>query len=572
MLKRKNFFIQACLMIIFCVFFALPAMAEEQINDFSVDIRINQDATIDVSEIIAYDFGSEEKHGIFRDLPYKYKTKGGNFTLRYSDFSVTDNTGKEIKFTVESKGNNKRIKIGDADAFVSGQVRYAIKYKVERAFNFFADYDELYWNATGNEWITPIKQSKTTIYLPVSVSADSLRFTCYTGPSGSTAECVSSRLNYVAENMVDKIIFSDDSLRAGEGVTAVIGLPKGMIKKPSALKSFFDIAKDNIIVLLPLAVFFYFFSLWKKTGRDPKGRGIIIAQFDAPDNLSPAEVGTIIDENAQKKDISAEIINLAVRGHIKIDKIQEKSILHADDYELLKLKSAIADLNEFQAALLKALFGAKNKVKLSELKNKFYKDLKIITAKVYESVANKGYFLKNPNSERIKYFSIGIAVIFFGIFFGMLFGTIGNFSIIACGLIVIIFGKFMPKRSAKGVLAREHILGLKTYLGVAEKDRINFHNAPSKNPEVFEKLLPYAMVLGVESAWAKQFEGIYKENPSWYQDAHMGNFSAVAFVHSLNSFQTNASTIISSTASSGGSGFSGGGSGGGFGGGGGGSW
>lgn len=580
MLKRKTILLLSFGLLLFAGI--ASARAAEQINNFEAVLTINSDGSINVSEAIAYDFGTEQKHGIYRDLPYKYQTASGNFKLRYSDFAVADGKGQAMNFTVESKGNNKRVKIGDANATVTGAINYVINYKVERAINYFDDYDELYWNVTGNSWMTPIKQSKTTVILPASASADALRLACYTGPSGSADKCVSSRLNFSAENTADKIIFSDDSLRANEGVTIVVGLPKGIVNEPPAFRAYLEIAKDNYIVLLPVIIFFYLFYLWKKSGKDPKGRGTIIAEFDAPDDLSPAEVGTIIDEQAQKKDISAEIIYLAVRGYIKIEKIQEKNILNADDYELTKIRTDTSGLNEFQNTLLKALFGENEKIKLADLKNKFLEDLNIITKKVYQSVVEKGYFSKNPQMERIKYSVLGVVIIILGIFLKQFFGTIYLASFAVSGLIVVIFSKFMPKKTVKGVLAREHILGLKTYLSVAEKDRINFHNAPhlrqgfggqaEKNPQIFEKLLPYAMVLGVEKAWAKQFENIYLTNPAWYNDSGMGNFSALAFTHSLNSFQANANSIISATASSGASGFSGGGSGGGFGGGGGGSW
>jgi len=148
------------------------------------------------------------------------------------------------------------------------------------------------------------------------------------------------------------------------------------------------------------------------------------------------------------------------------------------------------------------------------------------------------------------------------------------FNFVLVGITVAVFGLVMPARTKEGVLAREHILGLKSYLQVAEKDRLKFHNAPDKNPKTFEKFLPFAMVLGVEKEWAKQFEGIYNTNPSWYSDPSMGNFSAVVLASGLNNFGNMAQTTLSSKPSSsgGGSGFSGGSSGGGFGGGGGGSW
>jgi uncharacterized membrane protein len=129
----------------------------------------------------------------------------------------------------------------------------------------------------------------------------------------------------------------------------------------------------------------------------------------------------------------------------------------------------------------------------------------------------------------------------------------------------------MPKRTLAGAKLAKQVLGLKLYLNVAEKDRLEFHDAPAKTPERFEKLLPYAIALGVETQWAKQFEGIYNTPPSWYNDRY-GTFSTLALVGSLNHFHSVSSSTLSSSPHSSGSGFSGGSSGGGFGGGGGGSW
>jgi uncharacterized membrane protein len=215
-------------------------------------------------------------------------------------------------------------------------------------------------------------------------------------------------------------------------------------------------------------------------------------------------------------------------------------------------------------------------VRLSELKNKFYKSLKDIKDSVCASVVGKGYYREDPNSAKKICGTIAGIVVFGAIFFGSnLFGVIGIASLVISGFIIFAFGIIMPAPTKKGALAKEYILGLKEYLQVAEKDRIKFHNAPEKNPEHFEKLLPYAMVLGVEKEWAEQFKDIYLQNPSWYNDPSGANFNSLILVNSLSSFSTSANSTLASmpsSASGGGSGFSGGGSGGGFGGGGGGSW
>lgn len=146
------------------------------------------------------------------------------------------------------------------------------------------------------------------------------------------------------------------------------------------------------------------------------------------------------------------------------------------------------------------------------------------------------------------------------------------FLLIPTFIVYMLFWQLSPVKTEHGVAIKEHLLGLKLYLKVAEKDRLAFHNAPEKMPEVFEKLLPYAMVFGVDKAWAKEFESIYTTPPSWYEGSQTGHFSAIAFTSSLSSFSSLTSSALSSTP--GGSSGSGGGgsSGGGGGGGGGGSW
>ena len=563
-------------LIVMGLFSALPVWAQEIIENFEVDIAINSDASIMVTEKIDYNFGGEQKHGIYRDIPVKYKARGGNYNLRIIGLAVTDAQGKPYLFEVLNKGKYKRIKIGDPQENVTGKKEYIINYQVKRAINYFAGYDELYWNATGYEWPVAIEQVKTEVNLPQSVNSNEVKVECYAGPVGSTRHCVSDRYVYSGQDMVSDLVFTHDRLKAGEGLTVVVGFPKGLVVKPFVFQLAIDILKDNWVLAIPFITFIVLFYLWFTRGRDPKGRGTIIAQYQAPNDLTPAEVGTIIDEKAHKHDISAEIINLAIKEYLKINRIEGKGILKSDDYELYKLKEGDDIINKFESKLFKALFSSDKKViKLSDLKNKFYKDLEKIKKEIYQSTVTKKYFLKNPNKVRGAYLGVGIVILVLSWFSGPIYSWFGVISLAISGLLVIIFSFFMPRKTRQGVLAKEHILGLKQYLTVAEKDRIKFHNAPEKNPDHFEKLLPYAMVLGVEQDWAKQFEGIYDKQPDWYNDSSGAHFSAFALASSLNSFQTKANTILASrpsSASSSGSGFSGGFSGGGFGGGGGGSW
>jgi uncharacterized membrane protein len=622
----KNLFLLIFLLLIinFSLLIAAPAAQAEQIDNFDVIIKINQDSSIDVTERIDYNFGNLNRHGIYRDIPYKYKARGGNFKLHISDFEITDINGQEYTHKISNQLKYKRIKIGDADKTVSGNRTYVISYKVERAMNYFDDHDELYWNVTGNEWDVPIIKSSALIITPESVSSNNIAYKCFSGKIGSKAECTSSNIKYSKKGEVANVLFENDYLSNREGLTAVLSIPKGAIYEPNIFEKLLEIFKNNLIFLLPMLVLFFLYKKWQVEGKDPEGRGVIVAQFDAPDGLTPAQVGTVYDEVVHRKDVSALLISLAIKGYLKITRIEDDAVIFkTTDYLFERLnESAEKDLKRYEKEMLDALFTKKNIkdsikdmkmalakydkadnnnfvynllvkyinhidikhnesekkdvpniVKLSSLKNTFASKYQKIENHIYDSLVDDGHFPKNPKKVRGLYTVVGVVFSFTSFFFGAIlmpiFGIFGIISWLLTGLMIIIFGVFMPVKTKLGVETREHILGLKKYLEVAEKDRIKFHNAPEKNPEQFEKLLPYAMVLGVEKQWAKQFEGIYDQEPSWYSGA--GRFNSVALTSSLGSFQATTNNTMMSTASGGGSGFSGG-SGGGGGGGGGGSW
>jgi uncharacterized membrane protein len=323
------------------------------------------------------------------------------------------------------------------------------------------------------------------------------------------------------------------------------------------------------------------FTLWYRKGRDPKGKGVVIAQYEPPRGLSPIELGTINNERVNKRDIASIIIDLAVKGFLKIKYLPKT---FSKDYEFIKLKEAKDISNSSEQKMFVGIFGTKERKKLSELKNKFLTTVSDITKDVYASVTNQGYFVKNPAKTRLLYSIISIVICAGGaLFFGpILFDLTGvstsssvivynEVAVILSGVIVGTFGWFMPRKTPLGAVVKEEIQGFKLFLSVTEEERLKFHNAPAKKPELFEKYLPYAMVLGVEKEWAKQFEGIFTEPPSWYE-GNWTTFSLVNFTSNLSSFSSTASSSMMSTPSSGGGGFSGGSSGGGFGGGGGSSW
>ncbi|MBU1177875.1 DUF2207 domain-containing protein [Patescibacteria group bacterium] len=541
----------------------------EKIQNFDVHIAVNEDSSINVTEKIVYDFAELQRHGIYRDIPYKYKARGGRFSVKLSDFKVVDEKDDGYAYTVSKQDDKKRIKIGDADRYVSGVHAYLISYKVQRALNYFGEHDELYWNATGLEWQVPINWSGATIKLPQEITPDKLQTACYTGVYGSTTSACQIE---VKENG-EVTFITDGQLRAYEGLTIVVGWPKGVVSQPALLQRTIWFLQDNYYFFLPFIVFAFSFAYWWIRGRDPKMQGAVVAEYEAPDGLSPAEIGTIVDGKVDNKDITAELIDLAIKGYLKI----KQTGLGKKDYRLIKLKEPDSLSSDYDKKLMEGLFGSGNEIEMKTLVNSFYKDMKIISNQIYTAVTSQGYYAKNP--VRAKFgclFIVGIIALFGSFWLG---GIMTNFffgaSVFISGLIMMIFSMFMPKRTSKGTETLRRILGFKEFLNVTEKERLKFHNPPKMVPKMFEKLLPYAMALGVEGKWAKNFENIYKQQPDWYEGYQGGSFNSIYLTSALSTFSTNSASVMvsqPSSSASGGSGFSGGGSGGGGGGGGGGSW
>ena len=553
--------------IIFCVFSARYVYAEN-ILSFHSDIIINTDASVNIEENIVYDFGDVQRHGIFRTIPIKYKTDIGMRSIKITDIEVFVD-GNKAHYKKSKKNKNLEIKIGDANRTITGKHTYKIKYSVKGAINYFEDHDEFYWNVTGDDW--PVDMMNVTADVN---SPGNTKLKCFQGSYGSMRECV-----IVSQDDMHAS-FNFNTVVSGEDSTIVVGLVKGVIYKPSFIQKIMWFLADNWIAFLPIVVFVWAFNTWRRYGKDPQGSGTIVPYYDVPENLSVAEVSAVINNTLKTKDISAMIIQLAIKGYIKIKQEKVGTVFKSTRYTFYKVdddKKNQKTLSDEEEDLLQYLFsyGKNGVVTTDDLEDKFYTKVDKLQSKTLEQIKEKGFLPKESDYRGAMFIIVAILQ---SIVLGVLTAFFGGIAIVVAIInfvMLIVFAIIMGHRTKSGVEMKEKLLGLKLYLETAEKDRIKFHNAPKKNPERFEKLLPYAMVFGVEREWAEQFKDIYNEQPDWYQDSTGQAFSSVVLADSLSSFGDTASSAVSSSpssAGSGGSGFSGGGSGGGFGGGGGGSW
>ena len=317
---------------------------------------IDEDSSVIVKETIEVEF-HQSRHGIYREIPFKYRDEFGKvITTPTRVLSVTDESGKPWKYQVKKAGHLVNIRIGDAKRYVKGNQTYVITYEVENVILFFNDHDELYWNVTGNYWKAPIKEASATVSLTIKDKSKNLMVTGYEGGYGSKEEC-----GYETYDNIGKF-FTKRSLKMGEGLTIVFGWDKGLISPPSSWKKFLWAMnlRENWIFLLPIFSFIYMANRWYRKGRDPRVRESVTVMYEPPkfDNkpLTPGEVGALIDEKLDPRDITSTIVGLAVKGYIKIEETKKEGVIFdKTDYHLLKVKEPDSNLNPFEIELMKGL-------------------------------------------------------------------------------------------------------------------------------------------------------------------------------------------------------------------------
>jgi uncharacterized membrane protein len=570
----KNFCL-ACVGCLLLCLAALPASARQlTINNFHAEVEVHPDAIMDVTETIEAHF-SGEWHGLYRTIPVEYRTPQGlNYTLFLKVLSVADDNGTPLKYEVSTENGYKKFKIYVPDA-VNATRTVVLHYSVRDGLRFFDDHDELYWNLTGDEWDVPIQHATGHIILPEGVTG--VRTLAFTGARGSRdADAdVTSTGNEVQVVMRRGLMFH-------EGLTLVVGWDKGFVRPPSASEKVWQLIESNWPFAIPLLVFLTMFYVWWTRGRDPQRQAIAV-QYEPPDKLTPGECGTLVDNEAAMRDITATLVDLAVKGYITIEEKDESHMMglsHTKNY-LFHLKKPAAEwtgARPHEVEMLNALFDCGNidVVSLTQLQNHFYAHLPAIRDRIFDALVLDNYYLHRPDRVRQTY--MGIAVVT-AVTLGVCAGIIANssgmspapwiISAIVSGAVIFAFSWVMPARTITGARTLEKVLGFEDFLEHVESDRFA---RVIKTPEMFEKFLPYAMALRVESKWVQAFAKIVTTPPNWYQGGYPGAYNALFLVNSLNMMSSHASSAMSSAPrSSGGSGFGGGGgAGGGFGGGGGG--
>jgi len=577
-----------CLLLLMVV--SVVASATLRISNFDAQIALDDQGILHIEERLKVDFFSPH-HGIERWIPVSYsRSTGENITIDLHVTSVTQD-GESVQYTTRRSGRNILVRIGDPNRTITGTHTYTIGYTVARALLFHDDYIQLYWNVTGNEWAIPIDSASATITLPPTVTATDVMTTSYVGYYG--------RDTLGREATIDdqgRFVFTASQLIPGEGLTIDMAIPRDQvgIAAPTTWQRILWFLNANKYAALPILALILMFVLWLKVGKDPR-KGTIAPRFEPPRGMHPGEAGVLIDDRADLRDISAMVIGLAVKGYITIKEVDAEQAGITEkikglfghsgplDYEFVKGKNTDSNLSKVETTLLNAMFDSAHPDErlLSSMENEFYKVLPKIKSALYAGLIKKGYYPNNPEHIRKSYAGAGIFGIVLAIVIGGWSGSLYlGLAIALSALIVFAFSPIMPHKTKKGVLVLQDLLGLSEYIHRAEVKQMEFHDAPEKSPQLFEKLLPYAMAFNLTSIWTKQFEGLMSESPQWYVGSTPGFHPALFYLGMMSLSSGMERTFVTAPRTSsgghsawgGGSSFGGGFSGGGFGGGGGGGW
>jgi uncharacterized membrane protein len=540
------------------------------ISSFNSTIDLHENGSLAITENINVNFQNEKHHGIYRDIPLDLGGKFGNFELgfRILDVKTDGRTATVKKSHIRNYGRKYlRIRIGKGDILISGKHTYEIKYYVLLGARYFKDYDELYWNITGDEWQTHIDSVNAFIsfYKPIELNRSDVKL--YTGKRGERESKGSIAIDETG------VTIKSGGLSPGNGLTVDIKFPKSYLVKPSGFSLFLLRLKNNIPIVLGFLFFLYIFIKWWRTGRE-QSVGPITVRYKSPEGLTAAATGTILDEVVDAKDIVSILFDLAKKGYLKIEEQESKKFffLKNTDYRITVFPKDKEGLKKHEKEFLNGLRKFGEEFKLSKLKGKFYTTVKSVKKSLYKNLTKDGYFHGNPETIRAKYFGLGI-IITFGFPFFIILSPRWAVFFMTVGITLLAFSRGMPKRTTKGTKKLREILGFREFLARVEKPRLE--KMLEENPNIFFDFLSYAVALGVADHWAERFEGLTIQSPDWYVSrATTGNIIYASVVS--NSLGNLIGTVSASMAapSSSSSGFSGGGgsSGGGGGGGGGGAW
>ena len=551
---------------------ARAAAAQERITNFDVDIEVEADGDMIVTETIdVVAEGVQIRRGIFRELPSVFSYGGVELPYNYQIVSISRD-GIPEPYTVSEAGNAVTWRIGSPDVRLDpGPTRYQLRYVVPDQIRYGPDGDELYWNATGTYWQFPIESASATVRFPEGARITDV--SDYQGPRGSTESAMAT---YDSERVVT--FTTTRPLAPREGLTVSATVEPGVLTGPSEVRrqQLFWIRWGAPIVLGGggLLVLLYYLLAWNRVGRDPQAPPVF-PRYRAPDGYSPAMVNVLHYRKPRKHDwLTAQLMQLANQGHVGIEADEDRTV--------------ITPLNDGPAggdgrALMDEVFPRGRSVvldgrpdtRLHKALMRYQVDLMKRYARTYRSHNTGRWFLGVALAIAVVVAAFVAPIGRGPVFFGLL---------VAIAVMVFVFYRLLQAPTSRGAEIASEVEGFRLYLETAEADRINTANPlgerpPAMSVELYERFLPFAIALGVEKPWTRHFERVLPREAAEYTPSNISGSSVRGVGSPLDMNTAVASALTAGVAaaapvsqSSGGGSGGGGSSGGGGGGGGGGGW
>jgi uncharacterized membrane protein YgcG len=546
-----------------------PVRADERILSFDADITVHPDASMSVRETIRVRAeGVNIRRGIYRDFPTRYRDRFGNDLRVRFELQGVSRDGQVEPSQVEARSNGVRVYVGNPDVFLEpGEYTYVLAYETDRQLGYFAEHDELYWNVTGNGWLFPIDRVSARVRLPADVPASGVAIEGYTGLLGSAGRDVAGEVT--AEGA---IVSATRPLRPREGLTLAVTWPKGHVHEPDALARFGYLLADNRGLLVALSglvlVLGYLHLAWRQHGRDPEP-GVVFPHYEPPEGYSPASMRYIAEMGYDNRAFAAAVINLAVKGYL--------DIAQGDRYVLHRTAGGRSPLAAGERSLLDALFADGDLLELEQDNHRRVSAARAAHLKALQRDYERIYF--QTNRSLLLPAAVIFALVLLALAVSDAFTPAVIVVLVLTAVVVLLYRGWLKAATPRGRALLDRLDGFRMYLEVAEKDELELRNPPEKTPELFERLLPFALALGVEQAWAERFAGVFARleedgaagyRPAWYagrfDTRNLGGFTKDVG-RSFSSAIAAAAAPPGSSSGSGGGGFSGGGGGGGGGGG-----
>ncbi|MEO7324050.1 MAG: DUF2207 domain-containing protein [Dokdonella sp.] len=598
-----------------CLIFALiaaSATADERILAFHSDIVVNADASMQVTEMIRVRSEANQiRHGIYRDFPTDYRDRYGNRVHVDFEAQALTRDGRDEPFHSEAQSNGVRVYFGSSDMTLDrGEYTYRFQYRTTRQLGFFADHDELYWNATGNGWDFPIDVASADVTLPGAIAQDDLHVEAYTGPQGDKGKAYSASVDAPSH-----VSFSATAtLPPRSGLTIVVSFPKGQVEAPTHAARANWFVHDNGGVIIGagglLLAWLYYLVQWFRVGRDPKP-GVIIPQYEAPPGFSPGTLRHIEKMGYDDRCFAADIVDLAVHGKLRIEQADKNYSLHRAS------GGKGAAIPDAEATLLDAALGSSDVLELKQENHTRIASARAAHSALLDKNNNTRYFRKNSGlvipgvvlclgalllgmrsltmgsmapagffmliwlsvwsmgvisllGGAIKAWrtSTGIAgyggALFLTLFslpfvageifgLGIFIAAVGaGFAIMVVALIAtnVAFFDWLKAPTLEGRELLDKIAGLRLYLGVAERDELAAQKAPSMTTDEFQHFLPYALALDVEKTWADRFANAVGPAAAAAAASSVGWYQGNTGMTNLGSFTSNLGSSLSSAISS----------------------